>query len=307
MFDRLFAETGLSLDRLRALVEVGAAGSIVRAAGADPVRQSQYSRQIKELEAFFRTRLVEREGRGTRLTQPGKELARISRFFLLGLANFQKGCLAEEVTLRVGAGATFSRVFLVPSVASSPGKSLRWGLEVLPELDIERRLHDLTLDFGIVSRAALSRPLQTTPLLTWKLEVWAPRALAPGRRSGARPVPGSPKAALASLECWPLALARKELEDVGATDLAAYEAGLSCDSFLEARAALQAGRGLAALLPDFLAPDSRTGAFARVPVPLLEGRAFDFCLAWNPRLLRLNPRAARRLDWLLATLKRAFG
>src|SRR5712671_4362044 len=84
MFSKLFAESGLSLDRLKALLEVGAAGSIVRAAGGDPVRQSQYSRQIKELEDFFRTRLIERQGKGTRLTESGRELARISRFFMLG-------------------------------------------------------------------------------------------------------------------------------------------------------------------------------------------------------------------------------
>jgi len=58
--DLLFAENGLSLDRLRALLEVGASGSIVKATHGDPVRQSQYSRQIKELEDFFRVKLVER-------------------------------------------------------------------------------------------------------------------------------------------------------------------------------------------------------------------------------------------------------
>src|ERR1051325_593529 len=58
MFQKLFAESGLSLDRLKALLEAGAAGSIAKAARGDPVRQSQYSRQIKELENFFQTKLV---------------------------------------------------------------------------------------------------------------------------------------------------------------------------------------------------------------------------------------------------------
>ena len=114
MYSKLFAESGLSLDRLKALLEVGAAGSIVKAANGDPVRQSQYSRQIKELENFFRSRLIERQGKGTRLTANGKELARISRFFMLGLSNFQRGCLAEEQTFRIGASATFIRQFLLP-------------------------------------------------------------------------------------------------------------------------------------------------------------------------------------------------
>ena len=81
MFSKLFAESGLSLDRLRAMLEVGASGSIAKAADGDPVRQSQYSRQIKELEDFFRVKLMERDGKGMRLTTNGRELARISRFF----------------------------------------------------------------------------------------------------------------------------------------------------------------------------------------------------------------------------------
>src|SRR6266478_8948420 len=117
MFAKLFAESGLSLDRLRALLEVGAAGSIVKAADGDPVRQSQYSRQIKELEDFFRSKLIERQGKGARLTPHGKELARISRFFMLGLSNFQRGCLNEEQTFHIGASATFIRRFLLPVVS----------------------------------------------------------------------------------------------------------------------------------------------------------------------------------------------
>src|SRR5688572_8563523 len=119
MFSSLFARRGLSLDRLKALLEVGAAGSIVSAAGADPVRQSQFSRQIKELENFFQTKLVERQGRGMRLTANGKELARISRFFLLGLSNFHRGCFAEEQTFRVGAPATFIQRFLLPVLSTA--------------------------------------------------------------------------------------------------------------------------------------------------------------------------------------------
>src|SRR5690242_14270230 len=148
MFVRLFAESGLSLDRLRALVEVGAAGSIVKAADGEPVRQSQYSRQIKELEDFFRVKLIERQVKGARLTEHGRELARISRFFMVGLSNFQRGCLAEEETFRIGASATFIRHFLLPTLA---GRSLRKGdttyaTEVTNDEEIERRLHDLTLD-----------------------------------------------------------------------------------------------------------------------------------------------------------------
>src|ERR1051325_2050193 len=173
MFAKLFAESGFSLDRLRALLEVGSAGSIVKAADGDPVRQSQYSRQIKELEDFFRAKLIERQGKGTRLTNNGRELARISRFFMLGLSNFQRGCLAEEQTFRIGANATFTRHFLLPELsrASRQRSGTLYASEVASDEEIERRLHDLTLDFGIIGKAMLSRPLQTKPLMEWKLEL----------------------------------------------------------------------------------------------------------------------------------------
>lgn len=295
MFAKLFAESGFSLDRLRALLEVGAAGSIVKAAGGDPVRQSQYSRQIKELEDFFRTRLIERHGKGTRLTASGRELARISRFFMMGLSNFQRGCLAEEQTFRIGASATFIRCFLLPML-SGPGLrkgDARYATEVATDEEIERRLHDLTLDFGVVGNGELSRPLQTKVLGEWKLELWAPKALRLNERKAARAFEQGQ---------LPLVLAR-ELDGLGVAPNRESEAVLGCDSFLEARVALD-GQELAALLPRFLAPAKGAHSCFRVHIPKIDSRTYRFHLAWNPRLLRLNPHTVRRRDWLAETLSK---
>ena len=95
---------------------------------------------------------------------------------MLGLSNFQRGCLAEEKTFRIGANATFIQHFLVPVLSiSQPGP--RYATVVAIEEEIERGLHDLTLDFGIVARAEISRPLQTTLLGDWRLELWVPKTL----------------------------------------------------------------------------------------------------------------------------------
>ncbi len=298
MFTRLFAESGLSLDRLKALLEVGAAGSIVKAANGDPVRQSQYSRQIKELEDFFRTRLIERQGKGTRLTASGKELSRISRFFMLGLSNFQRGCLAEEQTFRIGASATFIRQFLLPVLS---GRSLRKGgaryaSEVATDEEIERRLHDLTLDFGVVGIAELSRPLQTKILGEWKLELWVPKAL----------LLSTSRAAMAFEQGGlPIVLAR-ELQGLDAVGPVEQQACLACDSFLDSRAALE-GQEVAALLPNFLTRSETSKSFLRVHIPKVDACTFHFHLAWNPRLLRLNPHAVRRRDWLADVLAERMG
>ena len=295
MFAKLFAESGLSLDRLKALLAVGAAGSIVKATGGEPVKQSQYSRQIKELEDFFRVKLVERHGKGIRLTANGKELARISRFFLLGLSNFQRGCLAEEQTFQIGASATFIQQFLLPVIASDALKrgNIRYVVETVSDDEIERRLHDLTLDFGVIMRTTISRPLQLKPLGESRLSLWVPLALHKTDRS----------AALAFKERrLPLAWAAKELATIPADTFADHDCRLLCDNFLQALGALREGQ-VAAVLPDFLNPNATAKSFLRLRIKQLS-RAFQFRLAWNPRLLRLNPHAARRHESLIEALSR---
>jgi DNA-binding transcriptional LysR family regulator len=296
MFEKLFAESGLSMDRLRALLEVGAAGSIVKAANGDPVRQSQYSRQIKELEDFFRSRLIERQGKGTRLTLNGRELARISRFFMLGLSNFQRGCLAKEQQFRVGASATFIQQFLLPVLAGPSNKErVTYSSEAIGIDEIERRLHDLTLDFGITIRDGLSRPLQSRALGKWKLELWVPRRLGMNEA----------KAAQALQERrLPLVFAAKESEGLGASDLSNGEGHLICDNFLEARTVLDRQK-CAALIPGFLRPRN-SKLFLQLRLSSLDANPCCFYFAWNPRLLRLNPHAARRRDLLIAALAKQF-
>lgn len=293
MFEKLFAESGLSLDRLKSLLEVGAAGSIVKAANGDPVRQSQYSRQIKQLEDFFRVKLIERQGKGARLTASGRELARISRFFLLGLSNFQRGNLAEEQTFRIGASATFTRQFLLPILVPSQKPGASYATEIVSDSEIERRLHDLTLDFGIVGSAAISRPLQTNVLGAWRLGLWLPPALrldeAGARRSFQE-------------QRLPLAAARNELEGLALPALMNYPTQLVCSNFLEARTAVEQGE-LGAFLPDFLVAHTKSKSFVRVRIPKVDSQTFYFHLAWNPRLLRLNPHAGRRGELLARLLK----
>lgn len=298
MFAKLFAQSGVSLDRLRALVEVGAAASIVRAAGGDPARQSQYSRQIKELEDFFQAGLVERHGKGIRLTASGRELARISRFFLLGLSNFQRGCRAEGQIYRIGAGPTFIASFLVPILAEarSVRAGVRFAIETALGDEVERRLHDLTLEFGVVTRADISRPLQSKELGTWRLRFWVPKSLCQTARKAER--------------AWtekrlPFVWPESELAWADLNVREDCEPALTCATFLEARQALEAG-SLAAFLPDFLRPGALAERCLILDIPAVGACVSHYHLAWNPRLLRLNPHAGRRRDLLAASLVEKF-
>ena len=56
--------TGVSIDRLKSFLLVAEAGGHARAAPGDPVRQSQLSRQVSELEVALAQELFVRSGRG---------------------------------------------------------------------------------------------------------------------------------------------------------------------------------------------------------------------------------------------------
>lgn len=103
---------------------------------------------------------------------------------------------------------------------------------------------------------------------------------------------------------WDNASSKRELGGLNAI-AASYEPRLICDSFLEALAVLQHNE-VAALLPNFLAPAKNSKMFLRVGVPKIDSLSFSFNLAWNPRLMRLNPHAIGKRDWLAEALGKQF-
>jgi len=194
---------------------------------------------------------------------------------------------------RIGASATFIQRFLLP-VLSQPSSQPepRYAVEIASDLEIERRLHDLTLDFGVVTAATISRPLQLLDLGSWRLCLWVPQALCRNQAQAVDAMNG---------KRLPLVLPTGEISLPGLGFLNDCEPRLVCTSFLEAETALRR-QGLAAVLPDFLVPQSSAGAFLRVRFPALDACEFQYRLAWNPRLLRLNPHASRRRDSLIDAL-----
>src|SRR5678815_4497220 len=104
MFESLFAEGGLSLERLKVLIEVHDAGSIAKATAGDAVRQSQYSRQLREISEYFGCEVAQRRGKLLKLTDEGIRLADMSRQFLRCLTDFRAECRTERIVFNVGAG-----------------------------------------------------------------------------------------------------------------------------------------------------------------------------------------------------------
>jgi molybdate transport repressor ModE-like protein len=115
------ADTSLSLlwdtTRLRLLVEIERQGTVSAAARSVGIGQPTASEHLRLLEAAAGQRLVERNGRGSRLTEAGSLLAARAREALAALhaGEEELGALAglEAGTIHIGASTT-PGVYLLP-------------------------------------------------------------------------------------------------------------------------------------------------------------------------------------------------
>src|SRR6185436_3332087 len=103
---------GLSLDRLQAFLAITEAGGIARAAPNQPVRQSQLSRQLKELETALGRSLFVRKGRRLEPTEAGARLARVVRELKWGLA--QSVATSGQLRVRLAAGDSVLTWLVLP-------------------------------------------------------------------------------------------------------------------------------------------------------------------------------------------------
>src|SRR5215469_6345513 len=108
MFQSIETAGGFTIERLRTFCKIAEAGSIVAAAKGDTTRQSQFSRQVKELEEFFCSRLLERSGKSVRLTEAGRKLAVLAQSFFHAVEEMRVAA-AKEDALRIGASESVLR------------------------------------------------------------------------------------------------------------------------------------------------------------------------------------------------------
>jgi len=177
-FDRLFAVSGLSLDRLRSFLEVAEAGNIAKAAKADPTRQSQFSRQVKELEDFFGVALTRRVGRRIEITAEGHRLAAVIRRHFSELDDFRETMAGRPINVRLGAAASLLEWTVIPKLAACidalGGATLE--LEQARSAEVVRGVADGRLDFGIVRDDAVPKGTKRWKLGTIGYALFAPKA-----------------------------------------------------------------------------------------------------------------------------------
>jgi DNA-binding transcriptional LysR family regulator len=255
----LFSRSGMSLDRLRSFLALADAGGIAKAAPRAPVRQSQLSRQLRELEDFLGSPLAVRQGRGLRLTPLGERLARHVRHMLAGLVDIAQEAAQAPLALSLGAGGSVLEWWAIPRLPAV--------LERFPRIELglgsaSADLEDGRLDLGLLRRREVPRGMWSRPLLGYGFVLAVPRARLPRRR---RPRLEE------VLQSVPLALVDNEadlLEPILARAEGRLVVPLHCETFPQALAALRTLR-CAAVLPTLATAELPRSHFARYEIPNL--------------------------------------
>jgi len=177
-FDRLFALSGLSLDRLRTFLAVAEAGNLAKAATGDATRQSQFSRQVKELEGFFGVALTRRVGRRIEITDEGHRLAGMIRRHFSELDDFRESMAGRPVGVRIGAAASILEWTVIPKLAACRevlGEVIL-ELEQSRSAEVVRGVADGRLNFGIVREDAVPAEMKRWKLGRIGYALFAPKA-----------------------------------------------------------------------------------------------------------------------------------
>jgi DNA-binding transcriptional LysR family regulator len=161
MFEALFEESGLSLERLRTFCMVAEHGGFSKAALGDSVRQSQFSHQVAALEQFFKTPLLERRGRTVVLTNAGADLHRRAAMILGQLEEFKLRQARGIVKLRIGAGSSVQEFLLGPVLIPllAGDGSLHVDVESTSSDACEEAVRGYRLDLAIARPPRASRGL----------------------------------------------------------------------------------------------------------------------------------------------------
>lgn len=179
MFEKLFSKSGLSLERLRSLCEIAEVKGMSEAARGSPSKQSQYSKQLKELESYFSVKLLDRKKKS--MTEAGRRLLETCKPFLISLEKLSADLSGSGQNISIGAGQAVLDWVLFPQITELAREFPRitWSIKDFDSREIAARLLDFDLDFGILRREACQteRALHFTPLGTMTFALFVPRAL----------------------------------------------------------------------------------------------------------------------------------
>ena len=263
-----FDVSGLSLDRLHSFLQVVEAGGQAKAAKGDPTRQSQFSRQIRELERFFGVALTRRVGRRIEITDDGLRLAGMIRRQFREIDDFRESMAGRSVSVRIGSQGSVIDWLLLPrlyAIQEALG-NVMVEMEQLRTADVVRAVADGRIDFGIVREDAVAAETKRWPLGKVGYALFAANALWKGSDSVRAILQKVPVGELLPGGQFPTRW-RSWLDKEGLHPRIVTRVS----SFTDLARAVQAGHA-AAVLPEVAAVDFDPKKFKHLPVEALKAR-----------------------------------
>ena len=288
MFKELFAQSGLSLERLKSFADIVAAGGITAAAGGKPNRQSQLSHQLKELERYFGVELIKR-GRGPmKLTEAGQQLHRVIGHTFGSLQEFHRHCADHPVELNIGAGEGLIQWLLLPRlpqfVAAHPRVTV--SFRNLRTDDILKELADGTLDFGVVTRFKAGRPFKSVPLGQLDYGLFVPVKLMRSKKPSVALLGQVPLARLHGGDT-----VQRVLEAVAQKHELKLDVRLRLTSHPQIVTAVRQQMA-AAIMPTLAADSFPPESVRMVKLPFMSELSRSLTLVWNGKAAEIRPSVA---------------
>lgn len=288
MFDKLFGKKDFSLERLATLCHVVEAGSIVGAVGHNSTRQSQYSRQIGDLERFLEIELLDRSTKPFRVNDDGKLLSQISRSYFNALDDLVSACQNRPKRIVIGAGESLIQWILLPSVLPKLRESLPEATVIFRNLQTDHIIEGLNqghVDLGFVRKSAVPDGLTSDGSFPFSYHLFIPRKF----RAKLEPpinlnqVTGFPMAVLEGR-----GLFRRTLEELASSTDTILRNVVECSSGTQI-ASLVARKECCAILPSFAHSQLDQKTIDAVPVDGFERLERELCFAWNPKMTEFRP------------------
>jgi DNA-binding transcriptional LysR family regulator len=292
MYENLFANSGLSLERLKTFREIVAAGGITAAADNDPNRQSQYSRQLKELEKYFGVELLRRGHGPAELTDAGQRLYEIIGRTLSALDELRLTCAGLPLELTIGAGESLIQWLLLPRLSglSKAHPRLTVVFQNLKTDEIRAQLLGGGLDFGVVSRFEPHRSLLSAPLGKLEFRLFV----------AAKLLPANERLKISSevLGRLPLAMLDGSTGIREAIEREAQRVGVKLNVRMRFSSYPQLAQAvpnleMAAIMPQLAETSFGDKAVRIVALPFLSALSRQVSLVWNRKVGELRPAVAR--------------
>lgn len=291
-------QKGLSLDRLQTLCLVAEKGGVMAASGGNPNRQSLYSRQLRELEAYFGAPLIDRSRTPHSLTELGRQVEKTARGFFTDMEVLVQSGQSGRVPVMIGAGESVIQAILIPVLLAGGGDSaLKLIFRNLQSAAILSGLRNRRLDLGIAHDSGGHADLKSKRRL----------------RYGVRLITANAKLARKESVSWDdlegVALAlpegdsalRRAVDD--SRKLSRTEAAVECTTHAQVLEAVATG-AVAGIVPEFVAAGLRGRVIHAVKLHELEGYTRELRLLWHPAAVEMKPQLERLCRQLLAALSK---